>query len=389
MGGGNSVYICSSGGNVLSAQCPKCLSENAYHMIAGTHRPDSISLLAICTKCNHNESLPTPRLDKKVICLDHFCIDKLSRVIDKKQFPESDRYEVLYSKCSLLVKNQLAVFPNSSFHATETSYLTDLEHLKRTQNTAESLACETSFKAPDTIIEISLMHVLCEMPLSIDKFLCGDRTRWYTTAFRISLPIAQTDGTFRDALSQKINAYVRSKKQSPEDILNELADDYLDYFIRDDIQKLFEEKNHPLNSILKGLPTLRIIAGLLAEIINDFFKGGRKKDVNRGTALDILMVAHTLPYVDAIFVDQEVHNWLDKVNAIYISAEYKTRIYSMKGKNGKRDFQAFIAFLSSIESKTIEYHYQPFSFTHMQLVKAYNKEPEVSSPLSQLKQRAI
>jgi len=63
---------------------------------------------------------------------------------------------------------------------------------------------------------------------------------------------------------------------------------------------------------------------------------------------------------------------------------YQSKVYSHKGSNNKNDFQAFIAFLTSIENINIEYRYPPFIFTHAQLIEAYLTEPDPLSPLSQI-----
>ncbi len=356
--------------------------ENTYRITATPNTTPSISLLTMCLNCNFNKQLPVPQLDKKAIYLDHCWVDDIGKVRTKKKIDHAEKYEKLDRKLSLLVKSQLVVCPTSTFHDLETSYL-DLDHRKRTQRAAESLACETKFIDPDSIVEKALIHTQDEkskVPF-IDKILYGERNCWYVPRFVISLQSRYTNGAFRKNFAAKINVYLKKEKRSFDDVLNELINDHIRLVLRNTVKKLFEKNDYSLNSTLKDLPIFRIMAALLVELSHDFADGGRSKNIDTGEALDIIMVAHTLPYVDAILVDQGMHTCLNKSK--HIPEEYKKRVYSMKGIQKKYDINAFMLFLNSID--TPEYTYPPFTFTHEQLVNAYYEKSNATSPLSQIK----
>ncbi len=377
------MYINSSNGPALSAICPKC-GIDAYRIIVSPSN-GSIHLSNFCAKCHYIGSLPEPQLNKIVIYLDQFVVSEIEKIKAGKKFQKG--FDKLFDLLLSLAKHQLAIFPSSNFHAHETLYLSNSKQRDSMQTILELLARGTSFKDPDTIVNIVLIHHLHRAQLQTDKILYGDRNSWHAPEFTCILPIDYKNGNFREDFRNNINAYFKKGSKSTENILDEITGEYSKHCMRHDIQKLFEEKSHDINSTLKKLDIFRIIAVLLREITNDFSRGDRKKGINKGMASDILMIAHILPYVDAIFLDNDMHNLLHKSNEAYVPIEYKQRIYSTKGINQKNNLQSFIEFLNYIEKNDFEHSYSPFVFQHSQLVEAYYRKPETSSPLSLLKKQ--
>jgi hypothetical protein len=374
------MYIRSITRNYLSEQCPNCLSKDAYRISITPNVSAGCALFALCGDCKFYKKLTMPSLDKKVIYLDQFVVDNIGKIGIKNG---ASRCKDIKEKLSSLVRDQLVICPTSIFHDYETSYNTKLAEISLVQAATEALACGTKFKDPGTLIEIILLHNLFAESgeiLTVDKLLSGERNNWHSPRFRISLPIKRRDGEYREEYAEKITRYLQDKRRSPDEILNKLIQYYVE-MVSSDVKKVFECKQASLESALREIPMLHIIAELSA-LISVEFAGTRKKPLNTGMATDIFMVSSILPYVDAIFVDQEIHTLLSKSK--YIPARWKDRIYSFKGMNEKNDIKAFLNFLNSIYDTAPQYSYPPFKFTHAQLIKAYYEKADALSPLSQL-----
>jgi hypothetical protein len=370
------VYICTETNQPSSWHCPNCFKDTCHILITS----EPISFIEICNNCKHFKSLPNPSLNKKIIYLDHFCIDNIGKIRVGKSFSHAIKYEKIDKQLQLLVKRQLIVCPNSGFHDLETSFLSDQEHRKRTGNVMSSLACGTRFKDADSIVEQALACQKENAILTPDKILYGELNEFCFKKFEISLSIRHVDGKFRSVFAKKISEYLKEGAQLPATILKKLIDEYKNIILIKEIssphlKRLLENSE---DSILQTLPMFRILAGMLPKFSQDFAKG-RKEDLNKGMAVDLMMIAHILPYVDAMFIDSEAFACLQASDKEFIPSEYKERAYSLKGHGGKNDINAFIDFLKQIELSEQELCCGAYKFKLEQVVKAYNENKSDNS----------
>lgn len=349
-------------------QCPICFTDNVYQLIPIA---ESKKLFAICTNkiCNFKEEFYLPTLNKKIIYLDQFCISGIAKA--RTGNDKDERYKELDKKLTSLVKHQFIICPSSHFHHTEISYIADDIYKTRleTQKVDMFFSARTKFKDVDSIIEIELMHVLNFLQLSAEKtefkdlMLDGDRNAWYFFPEIRSIP-KHIDGSFRQKYVEYLKRYLEKPEKTLENILNELVDDY----IRGGYLKphfLLTNSDNLLKSLLKKILPFQIIARLLQVLSKN---QGRKIDT--GMALDILMISHTLPYVDAIFVDKSMHAYTNQAN---IDEIYKKRIFSFKGDNRKNDINMFINFLDSIEAEAHPHRFGPFELSQKKLAVMLDK----------------
>jgi len=111
--------------------------------------------------------------------------------------------------------------------------------------------------------------------------------------------------------------------------------------------KTFEYLTSPS---LKDVPFLKIYSMLVASIARKA-AAGRKKPPNQGMANDIEIISVLLPYCDAMFIDNECHNYL-KEQPLCDAIDYGTVFYSQKTKD------EFLNYLDEIELKTTKGHFE-------------------------------
>ncbi|MFH1461701.1 MAG: hypothetical protein ABIF12_02025 [bacterium] len=364
------MYICSKNGNPLSTKCPKCNSKDKYHIGIDFSTQPQAHVFTLCENCKDINQLGPIKINKKIIYLDQNCISEFAKLLMEKNHIE--KFVPIYQKALLLVKNQLAIFPTSIFHTAETGYLSEPSQRKAIQNIIEQLSFGNKFKDPNQIIELELIQKINNpnKNLSLFEFLHEDPHFLNLSKFIISTSIEFVNGTFRDVFIEEINSYLKIKNISSDNILTELIQTYEKKIILPWIKKLFLEKNISLTDTLKNIEIIKIMALIIEQMSLEFFNG-RKKDFDHGMPLDIIMISHTLPNVDAIYIDKEMYNLLNKIE--YIRTKYKKNIFSIS------NIQDFNNFLNNIESNPPEYSYPPFNFDHNQILKAYNQAKTTKS----------
>ncbi len=360
------MYICSSDGKPLSAQCPQCELCDSYRISISHGQSLSVNLFTLCIECSDSKQLQLPYLHKKVVYLDQFFISNVSKGEYKEQ---QDLIEYL-------IRNQYAVFPTSIYHNNETHYMSDPKHRNATYGLSIRYACDMRFKHTDEIVEALILNSSGKST-SVDMVLHGDRNSWHCLSDIKSLNLNHNDGSFRTECALRISNWLKRTKLSFEDILNVITKEYSEEFIRIPIKYALEQNNHSIHEQLKNIFMFRIIAALLFALSNKFQKEGRTENIDTGMALDVYMIADVSPYVDAIIIDNYMHRLLN--DSKYLSEEYKNRIYSIKGISGKNNLCDFTSFLNNIRENNSFYSCPPFEFTHAQLIDAYYKKSPAPS----------
>ena len=98
------------------------------------------------------------------------------------------------------------------------------------------------------------------------------------------------------------------------------------------------------------LPFVRIGSMIWATIANRAAHSGQKRLPTRGFHNDVGFISTFLPFCDAMFLDKESHGILDDSVMNNVLAEYGTRVYSLRDKEG------FLAYLKDIENAATREH---------------------------------
>jgi transcription elongation factor Elf1 len=127
-------------------KCPKCNKLNSFGvlMISGHHYTRR------CRECWFTETYKLPEMKKKIVYLDQFVISNMMKAINQKlgKVKKVDPFWLkLFEKLDRLVKLQIIICPDSTFHRNE-SLLSYYQALKRMY---EHLSGGATFYDPSTI----------------------------------------------------------------------------------------------------------------------------------------------------------------------------------------------------------------------------------------------
>lgn len=97
------------------------------------------------------------------------------------------------------------------------------------------------------------------------------------------------------------------------------------------------------------VPNVLISALLFAGLQHAYASGGRKQCPSPGTTYDVMMIASVLPYVNAIFVDKEMHGLLT-TNPVRDRLPYHTKVFC------PRTWREFLNYLEEIKHSCPDDH---------------------------------
>ncbi len=385
--------------------CPKCKQDTF-----GVLMINSSSYVRRCRECWNTKTFPLPRLNKTVIYLDQFVISEMMKTINKKLGKSgkvSPFFLKLFEKLDSLVKLQLIICPDSTFHRQE-SLLYQPEALKRMY---EHLSNGITFYNPATIRRFQICSSFRQQSnknpfnnINVDSLLHGDRNAWQDK-IRISVDfgIDQKEIDEYQASRQKTYQYINpvfqrwqlEKNKKFKDWYTEESNYYGSIIVQRYLQSIYKfhyltnqtevnideiltatqgEENILITSLLHYLPDnnqeenlkkvfgflqspaitelpfVKISAALWAAMAYQAAHAGRKKPLNVGMVDDISMVSSLLPYCDAIFIDKEIHNLLDFTEVKRMTGNFKVKTFSMKNKD------EFLSYLNDIQSTADKKH---------------------------------
>jgi len=180
-------------------QCPKCKKKDSF----GTLMINETCFTKRCRECWYSQTYKLPPLDKKVIYLDQFVISNMMKSINdkigKKQKVEKV-YLKLFEKLDRLVKLQIIVCPDSSFHRDE-SLLSFYSAIKRMY---EQLSHGVSFYDTSTIRRFQICedfkHYLedenkdYKTNIDVNSVTMGNLCGWQSKMLiSVDVPIKQED----------------------------------------------------------------------------------------------------------------------------------------------------------------------------------------------------
>lgn len=153
----------------------------------------------------------------------------------------------------------------------------------------------------------------------------------------------------RDSLSVNTNIIMGKLSPPPAVILvDEIQSCLLKFGI--DKSKVLEKTIEYLTSpSLKHVPFIKISSMLYAALARKFVSG-RKKPPNQGMVNDIEIISSLLPYCDAMFIDNECHEYLTEQPLCDHIKAYNTKLFSLNTK------EEFLEYLNEIKLNISQEH---------------------------------
>lgn len=382
--------------------CPKCKQKNCFGvLLIGNNR-----YTRRCRECRFDQSYSLPSLDKKIIYIDQFLISNIAKALNKnlgKGKKIADWYIKLFASLDRLSKLQQIVCPDSEFHRQE-SLLFSYKVLKRMH---EHLSNGVSIYDRATISRFQIAvdfksHIKSKDkndPITIDDLLMDDRNSWHdrllvTIDWRVDPKEIETYQVYRKQItknSQQFYDYWKQKRDmSFKELFRLVASEFgrntiqnyvnliakyaaaslgqyqpsqsdllsfgmseesvlisnLLHYLPEDIK--YEEKIRIVSTYLQSerlfqIPFNEIQSAIWSAIEYQIITGGRRSPPNTGMINDVEMVSSYMPYVDAIFVDNDIRNLLQFGEVKKIISKYKAKIFSPSNK------EEFFDYLKKIE----------------------------------------
>jgi len=397
-------------------KCPKCKKSDSFGvlMITGQHYTRR------CRECWFTESYDLPELRKKIIYLDQFVISHMMKAINHrlgKTKKVGPFWLKLFERLDRLVKLQLIICPDSTFHRNE-SLLSHYQALKRMY---EHLSGGVTFYDPLTIRRFQIAEYFKqfvkgetqpELTIEAKNVIHGHINEWQDR-IRVSVDfkirddeieqIKKSREKIHESLVEVFKRWQSEKNKKFEDWfieeglafgrtilqryinhltklhywsigkLNVTAEETLDlvmneksslisnllmYLPKTNEQRISEANfkkvaGFLLSKEMLNIPTVRINALLWASFAHQSAHGGRKKPPNMGMVNDIEMVSTLLPYCDAIFVDREMYG-LSALSYVKKDLEGRYKTKIFSPINKKE----FLEYLDDIENKASPSHLQ-------------------------------
>jgi len=339
--------------------CWKCKREGTFGILSiGGNR-----VTKRCTKCRYTHSEELPQLDKKVIYLDQFAFSELHKL--RAGTRREDKWSKFWSEVDGILNEavllQQVLLPHSNIHHKETIVSPFAGALRKTQEAVggDITLLDTDAVQLGQIEEYVRAYFEDDEPkvvFDVDDVLNGQRNNWLPT-MRISVEMdwsrsAQKTREGRDNTHADVASLIASWEKSGYGFDEVIEHELSAYFdsrqqalmqARETLDKgLTENDNWAMMSATQSLvvcemeiiryhakkvgvaeemlaratsifwkwpknreqPFGRILAYLFAALAAQF-KGGRRKLPTPGFLNDITAISAYLPYVDAMFIDNE------------------------------------------------------------------------------------
>jgi hypothetical protein len=382
--------------------CPACRAADTFGFLMVARN----QMITRCKACRHSSKERLPKVDKDVVYLDQLAFSEILNIgTDRHRgAPHATFWEEAGRLIQRALLLQQAIFPYSDIHFDETLVSRAPRELR---DTYELLAGETSFDETDRIAmrqvqSYALAFFDGQSPIldfSVDGILCGERNVWlrdvqiglnsdysiFAADTRASVNRAaeamseiakgwmQRKPTFEHVLREELEAYGPTRRtamttiaaRAASSILAGDAFGYLDDMMMNPIvrehrmlRQMLAERGVSEGQIDERIlacwdwpgnqsqPYHRISSYMYAATARRY-AAGQKRLPTRGFLNDVKAIAAYMPYVDAMFLDNECASMLSEA-PLRDDLNFKAQIFSLKSQD------AFIEYLRELEGRATD-----------------------------------
>lgn len=377
--------------------CPECKMQDAFGVLWVREN----SYKRRCKNCGYKADFFLPDVDKKVIYIDQFAISNLFlfRSDRDKKSPLKDFWIQLHDQILNVLLLQGAIFPHSNIHLDESLVARTFDGLR---DTYRSISGDTSLHSTH---EIERMHLfdfakswitnegVPALTFSVDDILEGTRNSWlspirieansdysqFANDIRSSREMASADfaelfkhwatnkPTFQEVAKHEAASFGHVYNQQRAEMIQQMVleitgeatvslDDIMGQanLMNSMLTRLFSEHGVSEEDCFKKItefftwdglqeiPSNKISAYMFAAIARKA-ASGQKRAPNSGMLNDIRVISTYMPYVDAMFLDNECAALLSE-EPLKTDLNFSAQIFSLNNRD------QFLKYLNTIET---------------------------------------
>lgn len=376
--------------------CPKCRKVTfGILMIHNT------SYTKQCYQCMYSESYKVPPIHKKLIYLDQFVISNIMNSLDKESSKylklSKDRYwKDLYIVLSRLIQAQVIICPYSRYHFKESLSTPVYDKLKRIY---KHLSYGKQLESHNNVFNLQVCNKFEEYlsgnTLNDDiSIIQEDYNKWedrlqIEVDFRLSKD--DTDAILKENIEMYkgfIEIAENNWKSNPKTLEGGYEEEIQNYgpavvqnyirqcseygettFIPGSLQLLFsyllsiarkykipeENQRDMINSfltsgVMREIPYVYNACYMFAALRQKVQSGMKISNISQGMNTDITAISSYLPYMDAMFIDNEQANYIQELTK-QKKFHYNCQIFSTRTRVN------FLKYLEKIERSTPKSHF--------------------------------
>lgn len=376
--------------------CPECKKKSL-----GVFTVSNQSFTIKCYNCGYSSSAELPPIKKKLIYLDQFVISNIMNSLDKKgpkyNKIKKDTYWLrLFTVLSKLIQAQVIICPYSRYHFKESLSTPVFDKLKKLY---KHLSYGVELNNHQEIFNYQVYQKFEEylsskkssykVPITMENYNKWEDRLQIDVEF--SLPKEEIDAMHEETVEMHKglldvvqNNWQKNKKSLDESFKEEI-DNYGPAVVRNYIKQcsefgkttyfpgalhlLFssmlslcrkynipEEKHVEIintfltSGVMNDIPYARNASYMFAAVRQKIQSGMKPSSLSSGTNTDITAISSYIPYVDAMFIDDEQANYIAELTK-QKKMNYKCKIFSTRTR------EDFIQYLSEIEASIPKSHF--------------------------------
>jgi hypothetical protein len=377
--------------------CPECKKKSL-----GVFTIYNQSFSLKCYKCGYSSSENLPNIEKKLIYLDQFVISNIMNSLDKKSPKykkiKKDTYWLrLFTILSRLIQAQVIICPYSRYHFKESLSTPVFNKLKKLY---KHLSYGVQLNDHQQIFNYQVQQKFEEyistnrssysIPITMENYNKWEDRLQINLEFNISEEekdaIHEETIEMHKGLIEIIQDNWQKHKKSLDESYREEIDNYGPAVARNYIKQCSEfgettyfpgsllclfssmlsicrkynipEDKHVetintflTSGIMNDIPYARNSSYMFAAVRQKIQSGMKPSSLSQGTNTDIIAISTYIPYVDAMFIDDEQANYIAELTK-QKKFNYKCRVFSTRTK------EDFIQYLSELEAKIPKSHFE-------------------------------
>lgn len=353
-----------------------------------------------CYKCGYSETKKLPPLKKKLVYVDQFVISNIMNSLDKTSSKyeniRKDPYWIeLYKLISKLVQNQRIICPYSHYHFKESISTPVFDKLKKIY---KHISYNHQLLTHQQIFNFQVYKefetYLSDESVDYDiEVIRGDYDKWedrFMVSVDFNLSKEDIDALYNETVEIHkgfIDVIENNWRHNPASLKDSYQEEMANYgpavvnnYIKQcsefgkttcfpgSLQLLFSQllsltkkydipetqqvdtiNQFLLNGVMERIPYAYNCCYMFAALRQKVQSGMKTENISRGTNTDITAISSYLPYVDAIFVDNEQANYIRELTE-QGKFSYDCKVFSTRTRDD------FMKYLQEILDNTPKTH---------------------------------